>query len=340
MNQEELLKLQEFCERQAAQAEPKPTKVCSICDGRGYMPTDKDGYRFVVRCQCRKEKELADRIAQTGIPQKFWHCSLDSKPKDPSAKFIVGKKKNPSGSDALAAASRERALKVCVHLKDLYLEHFLSDDDEKKRKDDLFGLLLFGNCGLGKTRLAASLLLDLVRGGLRHVRFIEYNELFKRIRFSYSKDGPSYQGIFKDLINTSVLVIDDFGMEVSGDHVWVLDNIGYIINERYVKNRPTILTTNFWKPLSTEASARANEHLSKFSELPSWQQRKAHEEDQANRKQVAAIRRQEEAWEKVSYRLRSRISEMCLQVKLEGHDFRRRLGEKREFDINKVLNKP
>lgn len=336
MNDEQLKQFQEFCKKEARQQAPQPSGVCSYCGGKGFTRSNKDGYDYITRCRCRKERDLQELITRTGIPQKFWNCTLDTKTSDPAAKFIVGQKNTARGSELVAAASRERGLAVCAYLRDLYLDHFV----HKNRKDELFGLLLYGDCGLGKTRLAASLLLDLARSGLTNVRFIEYNELFKQIRFSYNKDGPSYQGLFEGLIQTQVLVIDDFGMEVSGDHVWVLDNIGYIINERYSQNRPTILTTNFWRPLETEAAISAQAQMnSKFGEASSWEQRKIHEQEEQSRKQERTSKRQEEAWEKVSYRLRSRISEMCLQVKLEGKDYRTRLGQKREFQINRQLDK-
>ncbi len=332
MQEEQVKHFQEAFQREAARAEPIARGACPMCGGRGFTRSHKDGYDFITRCQCRRDRDLLQIVERTGIPQKFWNCTLDPKPTDPSAKFIVGTK-TARGSEGLAVASRERALSICTHLRERYIQYFLGGE----RKDELFGILLYGDCGLGKTRLAASLLLDLVRAGLSSVRFIEYNELFKQIRFSYNKEGPSYQGLFEGLIQTSVLVIDDFGMEVSGDYVWVLDNIGYIINERYVKNRPTILTTNYWRPLDNESAVRAQEQMSKFIDAASWEQRKIHEQEEQSRRQERSVRRQEEAWEKVSYRLRSRISEMCLQVKLEGKDYRTRLGQKREHDLKRQL---
>ncbi len=333
MQEEQVKHFQEAFEREATRAEPPARGSCPHCGGRGFTRSQKDGYDFITRCQCRRERDLLQTIERTGIPQKFWNCTLDTKPADPNAKFMVGTKR-VRGSEALEVASRERALNICTHMRQRYIDFFIGGE----RKDELFGLLLYGDCGLGKTRLAASLLLDLVRAGLTTVRFIEYNELFKQIRFTYNKDGPSYQGLFEGLIQTSVLVIDDFGLEVSGDHVWVLDNIGYIINERYVKNRPTILTTNFWRPLDNETSVRAQEQMSKFIDAASWEQRKIHEQEEQSKRQERSIRRQEEAWEKVSYRLRSRISEMCLQVKLEGRDYRARLAEKRDHTVKLQLD--
>ncbi len=182
------------------------------------MRVEIDGYPYVKKCACHRSLEITRALEQANIPLKFRNTTLWGEPKDGREPFKPygggGKKPNP-----LAIESGKRALSVCEELRDLYLNTFLRG----KKAEDLHGLLLYGGCGRGKTRLACSMLCDLIHAGLYDVKFIEYNELFKQIRFSYQGGEISNQQLFHSLTQAKVLVIDDFGMEVSGGMVWVLD---------------------------------------------------------------------------------------------------------------------
>ena len=298
----------------------KRVPPCSRCNGLGFFRQTIDGYSFIKRCPCRQEKTLARNLSKAGIPEKFRGTTLDPDPSDGRQPF---KPWGGGKGDVLAIESMNKALEVCRELRNLYLEVFLHN----KKVNDLYGLLLYGACGRGKTRLACSLLSDLVHAGLTQVGFIEYNELFKRIRFSYNSSEIDYQTIFDSLIQAKVLVIDDFGMEVSGNLVWVLDNIGYIINERYNRNRPTILTCNFWHPLHPEKEVLSNENP---FEGPSWKLSANHREQEMQ----AKVRQEyDRLQERVSERLRSRIREMCYELKVEGYDYRNGIGRRRDLRL-------
>jgi hypothetical protein len=169
----------------------------------------------------------------------------------------------------------------------------------------------------------------LIHAGLEDVRFVEYNELFKLIRFSFNDREISYRNLLESFIYTKVLVIDDFGMEVSGNLVWVLDNIGYIVNERYTANLPTIMTSNYWRPIPKEEGAS----LTDANEEPNPYAARSHEVGKILREQEARRREQnmdEAYWDRISYRLRSRIAEMCHEVLIEGFDYRKKQARNRD----------
>jgi len=244
--------------------------ACPDCDAKGYLRRRKEGYDFVVKCDCRRRGELAKALADAGIPEQLTHLELTASGEDDREVF--------HRPDDLADPSLAAAHDICVSLRESYIAHFL----ENRQEVGLHGLLLFGPCGRGKTRLLVALLCDLIRAGVHDVRFIAYAQFFELIRRSYRVRDRGYEHLFAPLVGAKVLVIDDFGIRVSDNATWVRDNIGYVINERYTRNLPTLFTAPAWQPFKRDSSA-------------------------------SAPRDQE-----IAYRLRSRIAEMCLELEIIG----------------------
>lgn len=96
------------------------------------------------------------------------------------------------------------------------------------------GLLLWGNVGTGKTYAAACIANALLDKGA-NVRMTDFAEIFS----SLYESGKSY---IKKLIEYHLLIIDDFGMERGTEYG--LEQIYNVINARYLRRRPLIVTTN------------------------------------------------------------------------------------------------
>ncbi|CAM2070776.1 ATP-binding protein [Sulfidibacter corallicola] len=331
---EGLQKFQEYCEerarqareaREAAERTSPAAKRCPLCKGKGYTWKEIDGYRHVVRCVCQKRLIARKALREAGVPEKFWDTTLFDPAEDDRDPF---RPYGGPGRDPVAIGSQKHALSVCRELRDLYLEAFL----HHKQMKDMYGLMLFGDSGRGKTRLICSLLSDLIHAGLHSVRFIEYNELFKLIRFSFNNKQISYKGIFDNLLRAKILVIDDLGTELGGDLTWALDNIGYIINERYTASLPTLFTSNYWESIPNQTNRRGrptgSENDKKLFEGNSWDMKRTLERQNAD---SASSGKQKNLEERVSYRLRSRIREMCLEVHVEGFDYRNRIAKNRDL---------
>lgn len=308
--------------------------TCPECQGKGYVRIERDGYPFIQRCSCKKEFQELALLKRSGIPPKFWNTTLAVKPIDGREVFTPyrgsGKHGSPIDRD-IAQESQKRALQICRKLKASYVDYFLKGNHDQEP----VGLLLYGKPGRGKTRLVCSLLRDLIDSGLSNVKFVEYNQLFKQIRQSFNNNGPSYQEVFSPLLNASILAIDDLGTEVTGSTVFLLDQMGYIINERYNKNLPTIFTCNDWvsiregdsekgAPESNDSSRKSFEHLKSY-EIESYSK----EREKQDRVQVDLDRKMMLLEQRVSARLRSRICEMCLEFHIEGFDYRGRIGRNR-----------
>lgn len=105
------------------------------------------------------------------------------------------------------------------------------------------GLILVGNNGVGKTHLACSIANKLIENGIPVIYGTLIN-LFAELRNSYDTyNNISEMEIIKLYENVELLIIDDLGKEKPSE--WGLEKLFTIINSRYEKNLPVIITTNY-----------------------------------------------------------------------------------------------
>lgn len=126
------------------------------------------------------------------------------------------------------------------------------------------GLLFAGNCGSGKTMLAASVAgeiieraeLDEFRVGFAGmlgvdqwsnkddpVRFVNVVELLERLRCSFDRaEDGSARSILEVYERVPLLILDDLGAERPTG--WAAERLYELINYRYMEVLPIIVTTN------------------------------------------------------------------------------------------------
>lgn len=163
------------------------------------------------------------------------------------------------------------------------------------------GLLLVGSIGVGKTHLAVGIIKELV--GSKHIPclFYDYRELLKQIQNSYNDSVKATElDVLRPVFDTEVLVLDELGAVKPTEWVW--DTVSLILNTRYNDNRTTIITTNFPDEPAGEPYATSGADFA--------------------RAQRAA--RRETLGDRIGERMRSRLTEMCRIVKMEGEDFRQK----------------
>ncbi len=155
------------------------------------------------------------------------------------------------------------------------------------------GLLFTGPVGVGKTHLAVSILQSLiVEKGVRGL-FCDYRELLKEIQHSYNSEVLTTElGILSPVFDAEVLVLDELG--ASKPTEWVWDTVALVLNTRYNYKRTTIITTNY----ADEPAGGARTALQR-------------------------VTREETLGDRIGERMRSRLSEMCVVVPMNGSDYRR-----------------
>lgn len=168
------------------------------------------------------------------------------------------------------------------------------------------GLLFMGPTGVGKTHLAVAIMKGLLAKGFACL-FYEFGSLLKEIQDSYNPISKSSElKVLAPVFNADLLVLDELGATVPTD--WVRDTMYQIINKRYNDRKVTIFTTNY---VDDAAATESNPDVA-----PS--QRTFSRKTVGGRmRDVATLE------ERIGTRLRSRLYEMCREVKLDGDDYRK-----------------
>jgi DNA replication protein DnaC len=178
------------------------------------------------------------------------------------------------------------------------------------------GLLFMGPAGVGKTHLAVGIIKSLLAKGFA-CRFSEFGSLLKEIQDSYNPNSKSSEfRVLAPVYEADVLVLDELGATVPTD--WVRDEMYQIINKRYNDKKVTIFTTNYLDEPRIVKNDEAESNIRTFS-----------------RKQKSEAIRMDTLEERIGTRLRSRLYEMCRDVKIEGEDYRKD-SNKRGFESARI----
>ncbi len=155
------------------------------------------------------------------------------------------------------------------------------------------GLLFTGTMGVGKTHLGVGVLQRLVRERGARGLFCDYRELLKKIQNSYNPEVKTTElELLKPVFAAEVLVLDDLGAQKPNEWVW--DTVALVLNTRYNDRQTTIITTN-------------------YEEQPAGAGRLTDAERAA---------REPTLGDRIGDRMLSRLSEMCISVKMTGKDCR------------------
>jgi DNA replication protein DnaC len=158
------------------------------------------------------------------------------------------------------------------------------------------GLMFSGDSGLGKTHLAVGILKVLVEEKRCAGLFCYYQQLLKDIQNSWNPTTSATElEVLEPVFNAEVLVLDDLGSVKPTDWVW--DMVAMVLNTRYNHKRVTIVTTNFENLPSRSGSPNTSEFV-----------------------------RKDGLGDRIGDRMRSRLLEMCREVKMQGADYRETLG--------------
>lgn len=238
----------------------KAESVCELCDGTGWVVEERDGRHVGVPCPCRDRRSVEVLLREARIPERFRHCTLESfklwNPDDPG--LNTAKRRTQEFVEAFPLVEK--------------------------------GLLFMGRCGTGKTHLAVAALSELIRRHRIRGLFVSFSELVVQLQMSFDGSGPSRGEILEPVLEADLLVLDELG--ATRPTPWVMDVLYYVLNNRYLRKRLTLCTTNYTDTANPE---RGEETLA----------------------------------DRLSVPVRSRLYEMCEEVRLLGEDYREHMARRR-----------
>lgn len=110
---------------------------------------------------------------------------------------------------------------------------------EQMKKENI-GLLFCGTVGSGKTYLACCIANALIEEYMISVKIRNFAQIINDLqKGGFDLDKNEY---IESLTNVSVLILDDLGIE--RDTSYAKEQVYNIVNSRYLKQKPTIFTTN------------------------------------------------------------------------------------------------
>jgi len=177
----------------------------------------------MIPCGCRKSKEFEiferkQKIRQLGIPEIYIGCTFsDIRTAGEPGEF----------------ASMENAMELSKKMIESY---------QKTRGS---GILFTGQKGTGKTMLCSIILQEIYLQYNANVYFINFDKYIDTVRESMNKGNRNSGREFElqeRLFRADLLCIDEIGVGTMSEHK--LQKLYAVINERYERRRPTIITTN------------------------------------------------------------------------------------------------
>jgi DNA replication protein DnaC len=147
------------------------------------------------------------------------------------------------------------------------------------------GLFFLGDPGVGKTHLGVAILKQVIlTRGARGI-FYDTRDLLKLIRSTYNDANKTTElDVLRPVMEADLLVLDDLGAEKTSE--WVEETLNLIVNTRYNERRATIFTSNY-PDLPPDSSPT-----------------------------IVTLH------DRIGFRMRSRLHEMCDFLDLEGADYR------------------
>ncbi|MBN1273590.1 MAG: ATP-binding protein [Candidatus Aminicenantes bacterium] len=186
-------------------------KVCSKCQGTGWVLVKEKEHTVARRCDCFKTGRAQALLEGANIPPRYRECTLEN--------FEI----------------HNDSHKVAMKLSKKWVHDFPVLK---------WGILFLGPCGVGKTHLAVAIIHELIRGKNVPCYFYDFRTLIRDIQQTYGAETAKTEAeLLNPIFQSQVLVLDELGAKRTSD--WVEETVFYIINNRYNNKKLTIFTSNY-----------------------------------------------------------------------------------------------
>lgn len=200
----------------------------------------KDGHAYCKICHEQKDGKIFEFLGKKMIFKSSCKCDRDRecKEKERQKKLEVERLKNSCFSSIVQWTYTFENYKGNRNQSLIIAKNFVRDYEVMKKEN--VGLLFYGSVGSGKTYLACSIANGLIERYQVSVKVRNFAQIINELQkggFDFDKNA-----YIESLVNTSVLILDDLGIE--RDTSYAKEQVYNIVNSRYLKNKPTIFTTN------------------------------------------------------------------------------------------------
>lgn len=205
--------------------------VCAICGGAGYLrldvPVGNPRFGELRACECTRKEQAEKRMRYL-----VEHSNLGPLRGKTFDNFVVDTRSRPKKNSPEAAHYKAKA----------FAERPDQTDQQRVERPRFEWLVFLGNHGTGKTHLAVAIANSRISQG-RPAIFIVVPDLLDRLRATFSPTSDvTYDELFESARETELLILDDLGAQSSTP--WAQEKLYQIINERYNRRLPTVITSN------------------------------------------------------------------------------------------------
>ncbi len=208
---------------------------CSQCRDTGYI----DG----KKCHCFLERELELLYRQSRIRERLETENFDS-----CTDLCYSNTEMVENTGMTVRQYMNQVIAGCKQ----YAENFSMQGGN---------LVFYGSTGVGKTFLAGCIAKELIEN-YHSVVYLSAGDLFDLMaKDRFQRDEEDYEeGSTQSILECELLIIDDLGTELSNS--WTNSQLFYCLNERLLRKRSTIITTNLTPgQLGREYSERIGSRL-------------------------------------------------------------------------------